>query len=566
MSTSEAMFARHRETLEGAMEAVRRRAHHAVFPESPSRKVYGEEAPAAGQRAFEARLGRPFELDQPTTGGRVGAEESPWGPELAITYPEPDVDAMMAAAARALPAWRDAGPEARAGVCMEILARLNARSFEMAHAVMHTTGQGFAMAFQAGGPHAQDRGVEAVACALDLQRRVPRRAVWSKATGRDRIETFEKEYVIVPHGLGLVVGCSTFPTWNGYPSLFADLATGNPVLIKPHPRVILPLALTVEVAREVLREAGFDPALVQLVVDTPERPLAKALAVRPEIRLIDFTGSTAFGDWLERNAPHARVFTEKAGVNCVIVHSTDDYRGMLANLAFSLSLYSGQMCTTPQNVFVPAGGIDTDRGHKGFEEVAADLVAAIDRLLADPARAGEILGCIQNPATLERIDRVQEAAGADVLRPSTPLEHPKFPKARIRTPLVVRARSGETDRYGEELFGPISFVVEADDVDDAIARVDRLLATRGALTLLAHATDAGVMARIEAMALARGVALSENLTGGIYVNQSAAFSDYHATGVNPAANATLVDEDFVASRYHIVQRRRPLREGGGGGS
>ncbi len=563
---SHELFMRHRETLERAIAAVRTREFFAVFPESPSRKVYGEEAPAAGQQAFEARLGRPFELDQPTTGAWVGAEESPWGIELGIRYPAPDVDRMIAAARAALPAWRDVGPEVRAGVCLEILTRLNARSFEMAYAVMHTTGQGFAMAFQAGGPHAQDRGVEAVAYALDLQRRVPARTVWARATGRDRVERFEKEYRIVPHGLGLVVGCSTFPTWNGYPSLFADLATGNPVLIKPHPRVVLPLALTVEVARAVLQEAGFDPALVQLVVDTPEAPLTRELAQRPEIRLIDFTGSTAFGDWLERHAPQARVFTEKAGVNCVILHSTDNYRGMLANLAFSLSLYSGQMCTTPQDIFIPAGGIATDQGPKSFDEIASDLAAAIDRLLADPARAGEILGCIQNPATLERIERVQQAAGADVVRPSSALEHPKFPKARIRTPLLVRATSGQLDLYGEELFGPIAFLIEADDVDDAIARVGQLLATRGALTLLAHSTDAGVMARIEQLALERGVALSENLTGGVYVNQSAAFSDYHATGVNPAANATLVDEDFVASRYHIVQRRRPVREAGGAGS
>ena len=42
------------------------------------------------------------------------------------------------------------------------------RSFELALAVMHTTGQAFPMAFQAGGPHAQDRGLEAVATAWAL--------------------------------------------------------------------------------------------------------------------------------------------------------------------------------------------------------------------------------------------------------------------------------------------------------------------------------------------------------------------------------------------------------------
>ena len=68
-----------------------------------------------------------------------------------------------------------------------------------------------------------------------------------------------KRFTVVPRGIALVIGCNTFPTWNGYPGLFASLATGNPVLVKPHPRAVLPLAITVAVAREVLTEAGLRP-------------------------------------------------------------------------------------------------------------------------------------------------------------------------------------------------------------------------------------------------------------------------------------------------------------------
>ena len=50
--------------------------------------------------------------------------------------------------------------------------------------------------------------------------------------------------------------------------------------------------------------------------------------------------------------------------------------------------------------------------------------------------------------------------------------------------------------------------------------------------------------------------LSCNLTGGVFVNQSAAFSDFHASGANPAANAALTDGAYVASRFRIVQSRR----------
>lgn len=52
-----------------------------------------------------------------------------------------------------------------------------------------------------------------------------------------------------------------------------------------------------------------------------------------------------------------------------------------------------------------------------------------------------------------------------------------------------------------------------------------------------------------------GVALSINLTGGVFVNQSAAFSDFHGTGANPAANAALTDAAFVANRFRVVQSR-----------
>ena len=95
--------------------------------------------------------------------------------------------------------------------------------------------------------------------------------------------------------------------------------------------------------------------------------------MRPEVGLIDYTGGNAFGDWLEDNARQAVVFTEKAGVNAIVLDSTDDFAGMCQNLAFSFALYSGQMCTTPQNVYLPADGIQTDGGPKYVADVPPSL-------------------------------------------------------------------------------------------------------------------------------------------------------------------------------------------------
>ncbi|HRF74516.1 MAG TPA: phenylacetic acid degradation protein PaaN, partial [Accumulibacter sp.] len=55
-----------------------------------------------------------------------------------------------------------------------------------------------------------------------------------------------------------------------------------------------------------------------------------------------------------------------------------------------------------------------------------------------------------------------------------------------------------------------------------------------------------------------GDTLSINLTGGSFVNQSSAFSDYHGTGGNPAANGSYADAAFVANRFRVVQRRYHL--------
>jgi phenylacetic acid degradation protein paaN len=549
------LFSKHEDTLQKALAAIETRGYWSPFVEMPSPKVYGETGNADGEAAFKAHLNQTFELDQPTTGEIVGAEVSPFGFPLGIRYPKADPDTLLAAAAAAQASWRAAGPQAWAGVSLEILARVNRASFEIGYSVMHTTGQAFMMAFQAGGPHAQDRALEAVVYAWDQLRRIPADAHWEKPQGKNPPLAMHKRYTVVPRGTGLVLGCCTFPTWNGYPGLFADLATGNTVIVKPHPGAILPLAITVRIAREVLREAGFDPNVVTLLATNPnDGALVQDLALRPEIKLIDFTGSTQNGTWLEHHAHQAQVYTEKAGVNQIVIDSAADIKAVARNIAFSLALYSGQMCTAPQNIYIPRDGIRTAEGTLSFDAVAQALADAVQKLVAAPARAVELLGAIQNEGVVQRIEEARKLGR--VLVESQSLEHPAFADARVRTPLVLQLDAAtDSAKFIKEWFGPVSFVIATDSTAQSLELAGKLAAEHGALTLSVYSTDEAVIEAAHEASIRGGVALSINLTGGVFVNQSAAFSDFHGTGANPAANAALADAAFVANRFRVVQSR-----------
>jgi phenylacetic acid degradation protein paaN len=552
------LVATHQPVLDAAVLAIRARSYWSAFNESPSTKIWGPAAPAEGKAAFEELLGHDFVLSAPGSTGFVGTERSPYGIALDLRYPRmsPDgVDELLRAAISAMPAWRDTGPVRRAAICIEMLRRIEARQFELAHAVMHTTGQGFVMAFQAGGAHALDRALEAIAYTYDAMAAIPPALSWEKPSSRGEAQRLDKTFTVIPRGVALVIACTTFPTWNSYPGLFASLVSGNPVVVKPHPRAVLPLAITVSIAQSVLTEYGFDPNLVTLAAEDDGAGLASVLATRPEVRIIDFTGSTAYGEWLEQNAPQAVVFTEKAGVNAVVIDSTSDLAAMAANLAYSLALYSGQMCTTPQVLLIPAGGIVASARHMSVDDFIAALADALAQLLGEPVRALAILGAIGSDHVLDTL--ATEAGLPGVAIESRSLHHDDFAAAQVHTPLVVKVSAADIARYGVERFGPVAFVVETRDTDHSFETWRALTETRGALTALVYSTEPAVIEKAEQIAIESGVSISSNLLADVYVNQTTAFSDFHATGANPAAGATITDAAFVSSRFRVVEARRP---------
>lgn len=545
-----------KDILDKAVAALHSREFHAQYPEHPSPKIYGETADADGQKAFKAHLGQRFEeLQQEGESGWIGEEESPYlADKLNISYPAFTNETLLERAEKGFHAWRKVSVEDRAAVLIDSLERFAKRFFENAYATMHTTGQGYMMAFQASGPHAADRALEAVAAGYDELKRFPAKQTWDKPMGKYNL-VLNKEWRAVPKGIGLVIGCSTFPTWNSVPGVYADMITGNSVVVKPHPGAILPMAIVVAEIRNSLRDAGFDPDACQLAVDTPDAPIAKELAEHPMVKLIDFTGNSDFGSYLE-SLPKA-VFTEKTGVNSMILDSVENIDKVIQNITFSVALYSGQMCTAPQNFFISEGGVKTPEGTLSFDEVAQKFVDFTNGLIDNPKAGPFVLGTVQNANTCKRAQNAASDLGGKVWLETRTIENPMFKTARTQTPTVIELSAADKDKFSKELFGPIALLIKTKDTKESVALARELAETHGAISCGAYTTDPELKEFIaDEMSLA-ATPVSFNLTGNIYVNQNAAFSDYHVTGGNPAGNASFTNPDYVNRRFTWVGMREP---------
>lgn len=548
-------FEQHNDLLTKALDACARRYSWSGWPESPSTRIHGPDKPAAGKARFESLLNRDFPLEQPGEVARVGEEVSPYtGEALGIRYPQMDPAPLFEAIARARPAWALATPRQRVGVCLEILQRCGDQLFENAHATMHTSGQSYVMAFAGSGANALDRGLEALAYAHKAMADVPATAHWERQFGADGAASLDKRYRLVPRGVGVIICCATFPLWNTYPALCASLATGNPVVLKAHPAATLPVAMVVQVCREVLAEAGFDPNLVSLAADTREQPATLSLVQHPDTAIIDFTGSPSFGTWLERNCPGKQVYTETAGCNSVVLESCQDLQLTARAIAQSLCQASAQMCTSVQNIHLPAQGIKVAGKQVPLEQVQQALCEAVDFWLEDGRRAATLCGTLFDPQVQANIDRYRELAQGRLLRDSAPYQHPEYPAARTATPLIIAATRADRDWYRQEVFGPVSFVISNDSPQDCLDDATGNARDCGAITAHVYSVDDDFVERAVEAYHQAGASVAVNLSA-MPINFAAAYSDYHVTGLNPAGNACLTDLAFVASRFRIVQSK-----------
>jgi acyl-CoA reductase-like NAD-dependent aldehyde dehydrogenase len=166
------------------------------------------------------------------------------------------------------------------------------------------------------------------------------------------------------------------------------------------------------------------------------------------------------------------------------------------------------------------------------------------------------LGAIQNDATTQRVKSVEALAGAAVVLPSMAIENAEFPDARTASPAVIAVDAADIAQWKHECFGPIVFVVKTTSAEHSLALAKECATNLGAITCSCYSTDEDFMNRVEDEMNAAFTPVSFNFGGAAFVNQHAAFSDFHVTGGNPSGNASFTDAQYVNRRFVWVGNRR----------
>lgn len=421
-----------------------------------------------------------------------------------------DVDAAVAAARAAFPAWSALSPAERAEYLRKVAAGLAARIEELGILMSQDVGTPVELskAFQIGLP-TFNFGFYA-----DL----------AEGFTGERGEVGNSTIIAEPVG---VVGCITpwnFPMHQVALKTAAALASGCTVVVKPSEVAPLgPWALA-----EVIHEAGL-PAGVFNMVSGLGPVVGEAIVVHPGVDMVSFTGSTRAGKRITELAAQGvkRVSLELGGKSASVVLDDADFEAAVANTFGSGYLNSGQSCAALTRLVVPRARM---------EEVAALAKSVVETAYApgDPMEATTLLGPIVTQSQQERVRSYIETGlkeGATLVTGGAePVDRPGF----YVKPTVFTNVDPSSTIAQEEIFGPVMSIIGYDSLDEAIE--------------IANGTDYGLAACVWTSDETKGMDVARRLRAGQVTinagafNPAAPFGGYKQSGLGREAGTQGLDE------------------------
>jgi len=409
-----------------------------------------------------------------------------------------DVDAAVAAAKAAFPAWAATSRDDRAKVLQALAEGLAARSEEIAEVISREVGMPlfYATLIQAGLP------------ANNMAKHVE---MLSSFAFEERIGNS----LIVREPIG-VVGAIT--PWN-YPlhqivcKVAPALAAGNTVVLKPSE--VAPL--NAFILAEIIDDAGVPAGVFNLVTGVGP-VVGEAIASHPDVDMVSFTGSTRAGKRVSELGAQSvkRVHLELGGKSAnIILDDADLERAVPPGVQFGCYLNSGQTCSALTRMLVP----------RELQDRVVELaVAKAESLVVGPADSGADLGPLISATQRDRVrgyiqQGIDEGARLVTGGPEAPegLDTGYFVR-----PTIFADVTPDMTIAQEEIFGPVLCILPYDSEDEAVEIANSTVYG------LAGGVQSGDQER--ALAVARRLRTGQvEVNGGAY-NIEAPFGGYKQSG------------------------------------
>jgi len=353
------------------------------------------------------------------------------------------LDAAVAAAKAAFPAWSRTTMDERRAVLVAIADAIQANVGDLARLL--TQEQGKPLADATGEVFGASAFFRYFA-SLDL----PAKVITDDASGR--IEVRRK-----PLG---VVGCIV--PWN-FPIILmafkvpAALLAGNTVIVKPAPTTPLTTLKIGELIKDLV-----PPGVVNIIADGGE--LGGEMTKHPDIRKISFTGSTETGKKVMASAADAlkRVSLELGGNDALIVLDDVDVKDTAPKVYGAAMQNAGQVCIAAKRIYV----------HESMYDAMCDELAkcAEAAVVGDGLEQGTQMGPLQNRQQFEKVLGFIESAKKDgkIIAGGGR----KGEKGYFINPTIVRDITDGTKLVDEEQFGPVMPVIKYSDPADALRRAN----------------------------------------------------------------------------------------------
>jgi betaine-aldehyde dehydrogenase len=384
-----------------------------------------------------------------------------------------EVDAAVAAAKRAFPAWRAVSPGDRAALMHRLADALAAESESLAVLEARNAGKPIGDArgeigmvvdtfrYYAGAPERLLGQTIPVAGGVDMTFREPLGVVG----------------LIVPWNFPLVIA-----SWKVAPAL----AAGNTIVLKP--AELTPLT-ALELERIAL-QAGV-PEGVLNVVAGPGRVCGARLVEHPDVAKIAFTGSTSVGRGIAEGAAGTikRVTLELGGKSANVVFADADLEAAAAAAPLAVFGNAGQDCCARSRILVERSVMDE------FVDRLGEHVRSLR--VGDPLDESTQMGPLISADQREQVATFVAADAPLAARGSAP-DGPGFWFA----PAVLAPVSNEDRAAREEIFGPVVCVIAFEDEADAVRQAnDTIYGLSGSIWTrdgaralrVARAVDAGVL-------------------------------------------------------------------------